>query len=57
LNCEERVNTDPVGFARHTAELLDLDGDRLLLWLFARCVVESADWPTLAPIARMVAPR
>jgi streptomycin 6-kinase len=57
LNCEERVNTDPVGFARRMADLLDLDGDRLLLWLFARCVVESADWPTLAPIARMVAPR
>jgi streptomycin 6-kinase len=57
LNCEERVHVNPVGFARRMADLLDLDGDRLLLWLFARCVVESADWPTLAPIARMVAPR
>jgi streptomycin 6-kinase len=56
LNCDERVQADPVGLARRTAELLALDPDRLLLWLFARCVIESVDWPTLAPIARLVAP-
>jgi hypothetical protein len=39
------------------ADLLAVDRDRLLVWLFARCVVESLDWPTLAPVARLVAPR
>ncbi len=56
LNCDERLHADPTGFARRMAELLALDPDRVLLWLFARCVVESVDWPTLAPIARLVAP-
>ncbi len=57
LNCEERLHADPVGFARRMADLLGLNSDRLLLWLFARCVIDSANWPTLAPIARLVAPR
>jgi hypothetical protein len=39
------------------ADLLDLDADRLLLWLFARCVQESAEFPDLAHVARLVAPR
>jgi streptomycin 6-kinase len=56
LNCDERLHADPVGFVRRMADLLALDPDRLRLWLFARCVVESVDWPTLAPIARLVAP-
>jgi streptomycin 6-kinase len=57
LNCDERLHTDPRGFASRMADLLGLDRDRLLLWLFARCVVESVEWPTLAPVARLVAPR
>ena len=56
LNCEERLHTDPHAFVRRMADLLALDPDRLLEWLFARCVVESPDWPTLAPVARLVAP-
>jgi streptomycin 6-kinase len=56
LNCDERLHADPIGFVRRIADLLALDPDRLLLWLFARCVVESVDWPTLAPVARLVAP-
>jgi streptomycin 6-kinase len=56
LNCDERLHTDPGGFARRMADLLALDPERLLLWLFARCVVESVSWPALAPIARLVAP-
>ncbi|MDQ1455913.1 MAG: streptomycin 6-kinase [Actinomycetota bacterium] len=56
LNCDERLHADPAGLVRRIAELLALDPDRLLLWLFARCVIESVDWPTLAPIARLVAP-
>ena len=56
LNCDQRLAADPAGFATSIAELLQLDSDRLLLWLFARCVVESAEWPTLADVARRIAP-
>jgi streptomycin 6-kinase len=38
------------------ADLLGLDADRLLLWLFARCVQESPDEPSLEEVARRVAP-
>jgi hypothetical protein len=39
------------------ADLLGLDGERLLLWLFARSVQESPEWPPLAEVARRIAPR
>jgi streptomycin 6-kinase len=38
------------------ADLVDLDRERLLLWLFARCIQESLDWPHLADVARRIAP-
>lgn len=57
LNCDVRLHTDPRGLARRLAGLLDLDSERLLLWLFARCVQESPDWPELADVARKIAPR
>jgi len=56
LNCHERLRADPHGLARRMADLLGLDGDRLILWLFARCVQESPDWPALTEIARRIAP-
>jgi streptomycin 6-kinase len=56
LNCETRLHADPVGLAQRMAGLLDLDPARLLLWLFARCVQESPDWPGLDEITRKVAP-
>ena len=56
LNCDARLHADPRGLAEHLAELLGLDGDRLLLWLFARCIQESAAFPALADIARRIAP-
>jgi streptomycin 6-kinase len=56
LNCDQRLDTDPHGLVRRLAGLLDLDPDRVLLWLFARCVQESACWPALARVARRVAP-
>jgi streptomycin 6-kinase len=52
LNCRQRLHADPRGFVRQMAGLLGLDPDRLLQWLFARCVVESVCWPSLAPVAR-----
>jgi streptomycin 6-kinase len=57
LNCDERLHTDPDALARRMADLLGLDAERLLLWLFARCVQESLDWPALAEIAIRVAPK
>jgi streptomycin 6-kinase len=57
LNCEERLFTDPVGFAHRLADLLDLDPARLLLWLFARCVQESPHDPPLGELALRLAPR
>ncbi len=56
LNCGERLRADPAGLAARMADLLDLDRERLLLWLFARCVQESIDWPGLAEVARLLAP-
>jgi streptomycin 6-kinase len=56
LNCPERLRADPVELASRMADLLELDVDRLLLWLFARCVQESPDYPNLADVARLVVP-
>lgn len=56
LNCDERLHTRPRELAARLADLAGLDRDRVRLWLFARCVQESADWPALADVARMVAP-
>jgi streptomycin 6-kinase len=56
LNCDARLRSDPRGLARGMAGLLGLDPDRLLLWLFARCVQESPGRPALAEVARELAP-
>jgi streptomycin 6-kinase len=56
LNCEDRLPVDPRGLVRRMADLLRLDRERLLLWLFARCVQESPGNPHLADVARQVAP-
>lgn len=50
----DRLRGDPLGLARRMAGLLDLDAERVRLWLFARCVQQSATWPELvAPAARL----
>jgi len=56
LNCDVRLHADPQGLARRMADLLGLDADRLVLWLFARCVQESPEWPGLAEVASKLAP-
>ncbi len=56
LNCEGRLLADPRGLVARMADLLDLDRDRLGLWLFARCVQESPDWPLLGDVAVRLAP-
>jgi streptomycin 6-kinase len=55
LNCD-RLLTDPAGLARRLADLLDLDAERLLLWLFARCVIESPGNAPVAGVAARLAP-
>jgi len=56
LNCDWRLGSDPRALVRRMVELLDLDADRLLLWVFARCVIESPDWPGLGRVAMLIAP-
>lgn len=56
LNCTERLQADPRALTYRMADLLELDRERLLLWLFARCVQESPDAPQLAEVARCIAP-
>ena len=57
LKCDERLHADPRGLGRRMADLAGLDRERVLLWLFARCVQQSPDWPTpLTDIARRIAP-
>jgi streptomycin 6-kinase len=56
LNCEDRLQTDPRGLTTRVSGLLGLDPERLLLWLFARLVVDSASWPWALEIARRVRP-
>ena len=56
LNCDERLRSDPEGLAYRMADLVDVDRQRMLLWLFARCIQESLDWPHLAAIAQRIAP-
>ena len=56
LNCGRRHTADPDGLIHRMSDLAGLDPSRLRLWLFARCVQESPDWPTLADIAVRIAP-
>lgn len=53
----ERLHTDPVTLASRMATLLDLNPDRLALWLFARCVQGCLYDPTLIDVAARLAPR
>ncbi len=55
INCE-RLISDPVGLAQRLADLLGLDLERLLLWLFARCVLNVHVRPQLAAVAASLAP-
>jgi streptomycin 6-kinase len=56
LNYPHRLAADPAGFAARMAGLGDLDPQRVRLWLFARCVQESADDPVLRQVAIALAP-
>jgi streptomycin 6-kinase len=56
LNCGERLARDPVALAQRMAGLLQLDADRVTLWLFARCAHEALDDLTMRAPAMRLAP-
>jgi len=43
LNCRERMLTDPDATIRRFADLLEVDAERVRLWLFARSAAEPRD--------------
>jgi len=43
FNCEQRLRRDPVGTIRRFAELLEVDFERVRLWMFARAAAEPRD--------------
>jgi streptomycin 6-kinase len=55
LNCD-RLADDPAGLATRMAALLDLEPERVNLWLFARCTQKALRDPTMRPLARRLAP-
>lgn len=55
LNCEERLTADPLDLVERMSRLLNLDPDRLRLWLFARCIIEAPDRPQLLEVAKCIA--
>jgi streptomycin 6-kinase len=57
LNCDDRLAADPAGLAARLAGLLDLDAERVIRWLFARCVVESVGSPLMIDVAKKLAAR
>lgn len=58
FDCLPRVIRDPFGVIQRFADLLEVDAERVRLWMFARTAAETADdWPTdPLPLARMLAP-
>jgi streptomycin 6-kinase len=54
LNCDERLAADPAGLARRIADLLDVDAERVTLWLFARCAQESPWDASMREAARVL---
>jgi len=56
LNCQDRLVADPGALAARMAGLLGLDLERLLLWLFAYCVVQSVDFPWMLGVAEQIRP-
>ncbi|HEY6472615.1 MAG TPA: aminoglycoside phosphotransferase family protein [Acidimicrobiales bacterium] len=56
LNCRDRLVADPKALVGRMAGLLGLDAERLLLWLFAYCVVQSVDFPWMLGVAEQIRP-
>jgi streptomycin 6-kinase len=52
----DRLPRDPRAFADRLADLCGLDRERVRLWLFARCVIETRNWPELLDVVVQLAP-
>jgi streptomycin 6-kinase len=57
LNCDERLATDATGLAQRMANLLEVDGERVMQWLLARCVQEAIHDPLMRGPARRLSSR
>ncbi|HJZ49272.1 MAG TPA: aminoglycoside phosphotransferase family protein [Roseiflexaceae bacterium] len=57
FNCEERLHADPHATIRRFADLLEIDPERVRLWMFARAAAKSRDiWDDeTIGLARMLA--
>jgi len=58
FNCRERLRSDPDGTIRRFADLLGVNRERALLWMFARAAAEPRDdWRNHSmDLARKLAP-
>jgi streptomycin 6-kinase len=59
FNCSARLRNDPEGTIRRLADLLEVDHERLRLWIFARAAAEPReDWSNgdRLDVARNIAP-
>jgi streptomycin 6-kinase len=56
LNSKDRLVSHPEALAARMAGLLGLEFERLLVWLFAYCVVQSVDFPWLLGVAEQIRP-
>lgn len=56
LNCDQRLFSDPLKLARRMAGLLEVEPERVRLWLFARCTQEALDNRAMRAPARRLAP-
>jgi streptomycin 6-kinase len=55
LNCEERMLAAPDTTMRRFADLLEVDYERVRLWMFARAAAESRDtWDDSLTLARLL---
>src|SRR5205814_2938601 len=59
FNCDERLRTNPLPTIARFASLLDVDPERVRLWIFARAAAESrSHWREAElELARRLAPR
>jgi streptomycin 6-kinase len=54
LNCRARVREDPVGTIRGFSDLLEVDDERVWLWLFARAASATAWSEESVALARVL---
>lgn len=58
FNCSDRLRADPSGTIGRFADLLNVDSERVRLWVFARAAIEPTGWtdPAEQALARALAP-